>query len=307
VAEDFREMRVLGANVARVHLQLGKFLDGPDRPNGRALERLGRLVEEAERAGIYLDVTGLGCYRKADVPDWYDRLDEAGRWRVQARFWSAVAARCARSPAIFCYDLMNEPLAPADRRPPGQWYSGKPFGGYDFLQWISLDPAGRPREEVARQWIRTLTRAIRAQDPRHLITVGLLPSTPEWGHLSGFLPKTIAPEIDFVSVHIYPAKGKAAEALATLKQFAVGKPVVIEETFPLTCSAAELEDFLRRSRGIACGWMGHYDGQTIEQLEDRKRSKTITIAQAMWLDWLTLFRKLGPDLKAASPRGNPAG
>ena len=31
-----------------------------------------------------------------------DKLDEAARWRSQARFWQAVAQRCAESPAIFC-------------------------------------------------------------------------------------------------------------------------------------------------------------------------------------------------------------
>src|SRR5262245_10463430 len=30
VEEDFREMKDLGANVVRVHLQVGKFLKGPD-------------------------------------------------------------------------------------------------------------------------------------------------------------------------------------------------------------------------------------------------------------------------------------
>src|SRR5688572_31613419 len=29
VAEDFREMKALGGNVVRVHLQLGKFMTGP--------------------------------------------------------------------------------------------------------------------------------------------------------------------------------------------------------------------------------------------------------------------------------------
>ncbi|HEY8429211.1 MAG TPA: hypothetical protein VIL20_12580 [Sandaracinaceae bacterium] len=45
VEEDFREMRELGANVVRVHLQVAAFLDGPDRPNEAALERLAMLVE----------------------------------------------------------------------------------------------------------------------------------------------------------------------------------------------------------------------------------------------------------------------
>jgi hypothetical protein len=47
VEAHFGQMKKLGANVVRVHLQLGKFLDGPDRPNARALDRLGQLLAEA--------------------------------------------------------------------------------------------------------------------------------------------------------------------------------------------------------------------------------------------------------------------
>src|SRR3954447_23688971 len=63
VEQDFREMKDAGANVARVHLQLGKFMAAPDRPNDRALERLSRLLDLAERTHVYLDLTGLACYR----------------------------------------------------------------------------------------------------------------------------------------------------------------------------------------------------------------------------------------------------
>jgi len=47
VAADFRDMTALGANVVRVHLQFGKFMDAADRPNPKALDRLGRLLELA--------------------------------------------------------------------------------------------------------------------------------------------------------------------------------------------------------------------------------------------------------------------
>ena len=40
VEEDFREMKDLGANVVRLHLQLGKFMRQPDEPNEVALTRL---------------------------------------------------------------------------------------------------------------------------------------------------------------------------------------------------------------------------------------------------------------------------
>ena len=31
----------------------------------------------------------------------------AGRWRAQASFWETIAKTCAKSPAVFCYDLMK--------------------------------------------------------------------------------------------------------------------------------------------------------------------------------------------------------
>ena len=33
VVEDFSEMKALDANVVRIHLQLGSFMDTPDQPN----------------------------------------------------------------------------------------------------------------------------------------------------------------------------------------------------------------------------------------------------------------------------------
>ncbi len=93
VEQDFREMKELGANVVRVHLQLGKFMKQADRPDEVNLDRLGRLLALAERLELYLDLTGLGCYHKKDVPAWYDALTESERWAVQGRFWEAIARR----------------------------------------------------------------------------------------------------------------------------------------------------------------------------------------------------------------------
>jgi hypothetical protein len=55
------------------------------------------------------------------------------------------------------------------------------------------------------------------------------------------VPEKIVHELDFISVHIYPEKDKLAEAMETLAGFSVGKPLVIEETFPLKCSMDDLE------------------------------------------------------------------
>ncbi len=286
VEEDFREMKQLGANVVRIHLQFGKFIEAPGRPNRRSLDRLARLVELAERTGLYLDLTGLGCYHKQDVPEWYDALGEEARWEAQADFWQAVARRCACSPAVFCYDLMNEPVVPGGNQRRDDWL-GPAFGGKHFVQFITLETKGRPRHQIAKEWVKRLVAAIRTHDRRHLITVGLVPwSLDRPGLTSGFIPEKIAGDLDFLAVHIYPESGKLDEAMQTLEGFAaVGKPVVIEELFPLKCSAAELSEFIDRSQKHAAGWIGFYWGRTPQEYR-----RGGTIRDAITLSWLELFQ-----------------
>jgi hypothetical protein len=288
VDSDFHEMKSLGANIVRVHLQFAKFMDAPNRANQRALDRLDRLLRLAERERIYLDITGLGCYRKSAVPVWYDALSEPQRWAAQAAFWEAVALRCSASSAVFCYDLMNEPLVPAAPLQAGQWLHPFALGGFSYVQYICLDPANRPRTQIARQWLDLMAAAIRKHDRAHLITVGLLPnSVGQSDQASGFDPATIGPALDFISVHIYPQKGKIEESLATLRGFAVGKPVVIEEMFPLNCDAAELGQFIEQSKQYASGWLGFYWGQTPEQLRESSEPSAVLMRS-----WLELFQKL---------------
>ncbi len=252
-------------------------MDAADKPNDKQLDRLGDLLKLAERERLYLDLTGLGCYHKKDVPAWYDKLSEKDRWDAQAHFWEAVAGRCAKSNAVFCYDLMNEPIAPGAKVESGDWLPGKPLGGSYFVQFISLDAGRRTPQEVARQWTHVLTTAIRKQDHVHLVTVGMLP----------FVPDKVSDDLDFLCVHLYPQGDKVDEALKTLHGFATfGKPVLIEETFPLSCTQAEFEEFIDKSEADAAGWVGFFWGQTPEDLKDAK-----TIGDALTLNWLEYFRK----------------
>jgi hypothetical protein len=286
VERAFLDMHKLGANVVRNHLQVGKFMDAVDKPNEKALDRLTKLLDLAERTKLYLDVTGLGCYHKKDVPAWYDKLSEKERWDVQAHFWEAVAGRCAKSPALFCYDLMNEPVVPGGRNQEGNWL-GPAFGDKHYVQFITLDRADRPRPEIAGQWIRHLSAAIRKHDTRHPITVGLVDwSLDRPGLTSGFVPDKIMGDLDFIAVHLYPAKGKVEEALKTLAGFSMGKPIIIEETFPLNCSVAELDQFIDGSKQHAAGWIGFYWGKPPEELRKSKELK-----DALTLGWLELFEK----------------
>ena len=292
VEAHFGQMKKLGANVVRVHLQLGKFMEAADKPNEKALARLGKLLALAEKERLYLDLTGLGCYHKKDVPAWYDKLAEKDRWDVQARFWQVVANKCKDNPAVFCYDLMNEPVVAGGKRKDGDWLPA-PFAGKHFVQFINLDQQDRPRHDIAGQWVSNLTAAIREKDKRHLITVGLVDwSLDRPGLTSGFVPAKIADDLDFISVHIYPKAGKVKDALETLAGFSVGKPVVIEETFPLACSPKELEEFIDGSKKHAAGWIGFYWGKTPDEL---RRSKAIS--DALTLGWLELFERKAKELR----------
>jgi hypothetical protein len=297
IEQDFAEMKQLGANVVRVHLQLGKFMKSAEATNQASLDQFARLLRLAEQLGLHFDVTGLGCYHKQDVPEWYDKLTEQQRWDVQARFWEAVAARAAGSPAIFCYDLMNEPVVPGSGPARTDWL-GPAFAGKHFVQFIALSTGDRARHEIARQWINRLTAAIRRHDRRHLVTVGLVPwSLDRPGLTSGFIPEKIAGRLDFVAVHIYPEKDKLAESLETLRGFSVGKPVVIEEIFPLRCSADELASFIDDSRKHAAGWIGFYWGKTPEEY----RGST-AIGDVMTREWLDLYVKKAAQMRADGSR-----
>ena len=287
---DFAEMRQLGANVVRIHLQVGKFMQSPSEPNGASLDQLGRLLKLGERERLYLDLTGLACYHKADVPDWYDGLSEPARWDVQARFWEAVAARCAESPAVFCYDLMNEPILPGEKEET-DWLAGE-FAGSCFVQRISLDLAGRTQQQVAKAWIDRLARAIRSRDDRHLITVGVIPWVQFFPQAKPlFYSKEVAGNLDFACVHFYPETGKIDQAVTALAAYNIGKPVVVEETFPLKCSVAELGEFIEKSQTTASGWIGFYWGKTPEECR-----KSNTISDALTLGWLELFQKRASEL-----------
>lgn len=292
VEQDFAEMKQLGANVVRIHLQFGKFMSAPDQPRNVALKKLDELLRLAERTGLYLDLTGLGCYHKQDVPAWYDQLNDKERWQAQANFWEAIARQCANSPAIFCYDLMNEPVVHGGKKKGTDWL-GPGFAGKHFVQRITLSPSEQPRPEIAAAWIKTLVDAIRKQDQRHLITVGMVHwSLERPGLQSGFVPEQVSQHLDFISVHIYPEKGKVDEALETLKGFDIGKPIVIEETFPLKSSPQEFEEFIQKSKQNADGWIGFYWGKTLAEYKEGK-----TIRDAIMASWLEFFQKNGRQFK----------
>lgn len=301
VEEDFSEIKALGANVVRIHLQTAKFMKAPGCPDEKSLRQLERLVDLAEKTGLYLDITGLGCYHKADVPEWYDAMTEAERWDVQALFWESVASICRGSPAIFCYDLMNEPVLAGAGKTESDWLVGE-FAGKYFVQRITLDLAGREREDVAAAWVDKLVTAIRKHDKSHLITVGVIPWAHTWPGASPiFYSKKASGKLDFVSVHFYPDAGKVDRAIKALETYDIGKPIVVEEMFPLKCSSEDMGEFINASRGIADGWISFYWGKTINEYT----SENSDITSAIIKNWLEYYRDRAPGRSLKSALSTP--
>jgi hypothetical protein len=285
VERDFTEMKAAGTTVARIHPEMPRILAGPDQADPHALDQLRKLLKIAENSNIHLKITGLACYKIKDRMAWYDSMEEQERWKTQAFFWETIARTCAGSPAVFAYDLVNEPAA-VGKRADG-WYTGK-MGDVEFCQRLSLDPGQRNGDDVFREWTKRMVAAIRTHDPMRLITIGMLPFPGAY--------KAAVEQLDFVSPHLYPKTDKVDDEIKLLKQFDWGKPIVIGETFPLSCGADDERDFLLKSREFAHGWIGHWPDESPAKLAELKRTGKATIHNAIWLSWVDLFKEIGPQM-----------
>ena len=135
-----------------------------------------------------------------------------------------------------------------------------------------------------------MVEAIRKHDDRHMVTIGVIP----WVFaLGGGKPLFYSPEVserlDFVSVHFYPKKEEDDKAVTALRAYDIGKPLVVEEMFPLKCSETELADFVSQSSEFADGWISFYWGETPEQLKEKVDG---TIAHAITASWLERFQTM---------------
>ena len=285
VARDFADMKAAGTTVARIHPEMPQILAAPDKAKPQALDQLRQLLKIAEDSGIHLQITGLACYKIDNRLAWYDSMDEQDRWKTQAFFWETVAQTCAGSPAVFAYDLINEPAASG--KPADGWHSGR-MGDVEFCQRLSLNPGNRTGDDVFREWTKRMVAAVRKHDQTHLITMGMLPFPGAYA--------AAAEQLDFVSPHLYPKSGKVDDEIKLLQKFDWGKPIVIGETFPLSCGADDERDFLLKSREFAHGWIGHWPDESPAELAELKRTGKATIQNAIWLSWVNLFQAIGPQM-----------
>ena len=242
VREHFRIMRGLGVNCARVFLAAAYFQPAADAVEQAALTKLDSLVEIARESGIRLMLTGPDHWE--GWPSYWNPDRFAGENSLQAleRFWIVLGNRYRGEPAIFAWDLLNEPELPwfiEEWRPLWNAWLKETYGNWEAIkvawgneltekdQWGQLTvPEDRPdannprlrdwqrfREHLADRWVRRQVEALRKADPTHLITVGYI----QWsyplirhgnpGRYAAFNPHRQASLLDFVTIHFYPILG----------------------------------------------------------------------------------------------------
>jgi hypothetical protein len=256
VAANLAEMRSYGANTVRIVLELPTFVHRPHHLHQESVAALQRLLRRAERLDLYLVMLGNVTLRPyLEGSDWYERLAERRRWRVQAEFFGDLAAALRGDPAVAWYELANEPVVPT--RAVDRWYCGQ-MGDYWFGQYLVRDLHGRDPDLVVRAWIRSLRGAIDRQDPKALVSVGLLSFThPTWG----LRPTNVARELDLLTVHEYPIEGRAEASVALMREWGqVHKPVVLGETMAYVAGVETFTQFLLGSKPYLQGFMTNYNG-----------------------------------------------
>ena len=276
IENNIKDIKALGANMVRVAVQYNTMMKSPSEPNQANLQQLRKLALLAQDNGFYFMVSGLGAFRKAEQPSWYDSLDEKSRWATQALYWEAIAGAIGDIPAVFGYELMNEPVVPSGIT--SVWLPGTSLGGYYFAQNITRTPNGREMKEIMSSWIKTLTAGIRKKDSRTMVTVGFLP----FAVFGQFVN-----ELDMNNTHIYPKTGEEESSNTLIQKFLSDKPLIVTETFTLTISPDDWEKWIKRNNIFVAGWVGMHPGKTMQELTPPK-----TIPEAIYKDFLERFKQM---------------
>jgi endo-1,4-beta-mannosidase len=233
---DFARMKEMGVNCVRVFLSYGSFCSTAGKLDADGIAKFDQFLAIAEGTGIYVHPTGPDHWE--GLPQWasVDRIADERALVGLESFWREFAARYRERTVIFAYDLRNEPEVAWDTPPMRErwraWTKAK-YGSVESvtrawaltnstLAFENLQPpkSGKApeaelldyqlfREGVADEWTERQVKAIKAVDPKALISVGLVqwsvPScivSPE--HYAAFRPERQAKFLDFLEIHFYP-------------------------------------------------------------------------------------------------------
>ena len=79
------------------------------------------------------------------------------------------------------------------------------------------------------------------------------------------------------------------KAVSAIQAYDIGKPLVVEETFPLHCSPDELVQFMNETADVVDGWFSFYWGTTAQEYESQGEANLINQLKG---DWMKRFHEL---------------
>ena len=128
-------MRARNATLWRIFPQFQDVLAGPQTVNTSGIATLTAALAMAHAHGIQATVTGLSDFVPNNNPPWLDKIGEEpdSEAKIQAisqLWWATLAEAWKGHPAVFSFDLQNEPI----------WMDGPLSGGMNLPganPWIS--------------------------------------------------------------------------------------------------------------------------------------------------------------------------
>lgn len=242
VEQHFKQLQSIHVNVARLFFTLTSFMPRANEVDETALQKFDQVIALAKKYEIKLLMSGPDFWE--GTPAWYAGGLFASDYVMEnyEHFWRVIGERYADEPAIFAWDLYNEPQIGwgedgDSSRKWRRWLKDK-YGSIESLQ-TAWGPIGESeqdfefidiparayskddpklydyqlfREELAVVWAERMVRAIRTHDQNHLVTIGMVNPIPFEDvddpaiSFVGFNPHKLKHVVDFTSVHYYPLK-----------------------------------------------------------------------------------------------------
>jgi endo-1,4-beta-mannosidase len=185
VQHHFQKMTDIGVNTARIFLTAQSFQPKSDIISKDGLDKLDIMIGIAKSYGIRLILTGPDHWEGR--PDYWGSDKYAGESALTALefFWHEVANKYKDENAILAWDLLNEPEVGWKSEAMTQkwhlWLADKYGADEAEIPEDKIDSGNKTlydyqlfREFIAYEWTRRQVEAIRAVDPNHLVTVGLI-------------------------------------------------------------------------------------------------------------------------------------